>query len=187
VTDVELRTWHSVHTSTDEMASATQTVDLVAMLVNFVQPEVFVEAGTYRGHLTLAVANILRCAGKGRIFSADTFDNFSPALQAMARQHPEVAERVAFFHGDFLTMLGDIQAVDMAYIDASSKENEHMRLDHANAVYAKLNVGGILLIDDTASLDWQDARKFRQWSDREGIHLRQHRGLTIIQKRGLHG
>lgn len=187
VTTSLIRTWHSVYREADEMASSAQAVDLVCMLANYIEPKVFVEAGTYKGHLTFAVANVLASIGDGKIWTADTIDNFSEPLNQMAQERPDIASRVVFYHADFLAMLSDIPEVDMAYIDASSKENEHMRLDHANAVYQKLNVGGLIVVDDTATVEgWDDARKFRLWAQREGIHLGQHRGLTIIQKRNAH-
>jgi predicted O-methyltransferase YrrM len=183
VIETTLRTFHGVLTETDEMASTSETVDLVSMLVNFVKPAVVVEAGTYRGHLTLAVANVLRITEHGKIWSADTEDNFSPTLACIADQHPNIAERIVFYQGDFLDMLRDIPEVDFGYIDASSQENPHLRLDHANAVYDKLSPNGLIVVDDTASPDWGDARTFRQWADRDGLHLWANRGLTILQKR----
>src|SRR4051812_35186289 len=103
-----VHTWHSVYRAADEMASAAQTVDLVCMLANFCRPTVFVEAGTYKGHLTLAIANVLQIIEHGTIWTADTTDNFTPALQEMSELEQRIVDRVVFHHGDFLDMLKDI-------------------------------------------------------------------------------
>ena len=174
-----MRHWHGVLLETDEMASTPATVDLVAMLVRYTEPRVVVEAGTYRGHLALAVANILRQTSHGVIHTADPIDNFSPTLA----QTTELQPYIRYHHGDFATMLDGIEGpIDLAYIDASDARDSRLRLTHAERVFDRLRPGGLLVTDDTASEDWQEAGTFRDWAKCTGIHLSQHRGLTIIQK-----
>jgi predicted O-methyltransferase YrrM len=173
------RTWCSVLLETDEMASAPASIDLMGMLVNFIQPSIVVEAGTYRGHLALAVANILRAHEHGTIYTADTVDNFSGTLAHITELQPFVR----WYHGDYLDMLAEIEGeIDLAYIDASSKQDSRLRLTHAERTFERLRPGGLLVADDTASTDWQEGEVFRDWAKCTGIHLSQHRGLTIIQK-----
>lgn len=176
-----VRAFHSVFTESDEHASAPATVDLAAMLVTFIRPVNIVEAGTYRGHMALALANMLRLFDSaGKVYTADPENYIQPALD-----HPDVAPVLPYVHyhqGDFLEMLATVpDPIGFAYIDASSVENPRMRWDHANEVYRRLTPGALMLVDDTASEDWADAQRFREWG-RFNLHLPQHRGLTIIQK-----
>jgi predicted O-methyltransferase YrrM len=175
----EVRHWHGVLTDTDDMASEAASVDLCSMLVRYLEPTTVVEAGTYRGHLTLAVANILRqIAPHGVIHSADPMDFFSHTL----KQVPELQPHIKFYHGDYLTMLHTItEPIDLAYIDASDKLNSHLRWEHAMATMIRMRRGGLVLVDDTEG-DWEDAKAFKNLSRTGGIHLSNHRGLTILQR-----
>lgn len=174
--DAYLRTWHGVLNETDYEASDPANVDLACMLVNFIRPKVVVEAGTYKGHFAFAVANILRQYGEGKVYTADPTDRVTALFDLV----PFLLPHLHYHQGDFLEMLKDVpDPIDFAYIDASSKENPRMRMEHMKTVYPRLNDGGLILIDDTEG-DWDDAWRFR---DRADIHLGQHRGLTIIQRK----
>lgn len=172
------RTFHGVFNETDDHASHPANIDLACMLVLFTEARTIVEAGTYKGHFAFAVANILRLLGHGMVYTADIEDRIP---ECAWQDVPELAARVSYHRGDFLTMLADVPGeVDLAYIDASDKDNPHLRWEHAEAAYHRLRLGGLLLVDDTAAEDWGDARSFREWAS---IQLPQHRGLTIVQKR----
>jgi spermidine synthase len=85
--------------------------------------------------------------------------------------------------GDYLDMLKDVPGeIDLAYIDASDPKDSRLRLTHAERTFDRLRPGGLLLADDTESKDWKEAELFRDWAKCTGIHLSQHRGLTIIQR-----
>jgi predicted O-methyltransferase YrrM len=172
-----IRTWHGVLSETDLEASAPANIDLACMLIAFQEPKVVVEAGTFRGHFAFAAANILRQIESGMVYTADPVDGTSELLtQPMAQR---LLPYLHVHRGDFLDMLADVpDPIDFAYIDASSKENPHMRWEHARAVHARMRPGGLILVDDTEG-EWGDATRFRQWGD---LHLKGHRGLTIIQK-----
>lgn len=175
-----LRTCHGVLNETDDNASHPANVDLACMLVMFMDATTIVEAGTYKGHFALAVANILRQLGAGKIYTADIADHITKCLVG---DGTIVAPYIHFHRGDFLEMLTDVPGeIDLAYIDASAFTNEHLRWQHALAVWPRLRPGGLILVDDTAATDWADAEKFREWA---GIQFLQHRGLTIIQKPNL--
>jgi predicted O-methyltransferase YrrM len=175
---VELRSFHGVLGEVDTMASDAAAIDLFCMLCFFVEPKVVVEAGTYQGHLALAVANILRSNGTGTLYTADTCDDgFSVALSMECMNL--IRPHIQFHHGDFLEMLKKVEdPIDLAYIDASSKENPHMRWEHYRAALKQLRPGGLVLVDDTAG-DWSDAKDFQYVAN---IQLMQRRGLTLIQK-----
>jgi predicted O-methyltransferase YrrM len=172
------RSWHGVLSGTDDCASHPANIDVACMLASFVQPKVVVEAGTYSGHFLFAMANILCTIGQGKVYSADLTDRVTPLLA----ETPSLLPHIVFHHGDFLEMLATVpDPIDFAYIDASSTEDEHMRWEHATVVFPRLSPGGLMLVDDTGSEDWADAKKFREWTT-NSIHLPQYRGLTIIQK-----
>jgi predicted O-methyltransferase YrrM len=172
-----VQAFHSVITDIDEMASDPANIDLAAMLAFFIQPRVVVEAGTYQGHLTLAVANILRIQGYGKIYTADPIDHVARTLA-----HPDVAQLLPHIHyhpGTFEELLEQVPGeIDLAYLDASSVDDPGMRMAHYKAVYPRLRNGGIAMIDDTEG-EWDDAPTFRRVAS---IHLSQRRGLTLIQK-----
>lgn len=171
--------WCSVLPEIDEMASAPATIDLLAMLTSFMQPKVVVEAGTYRGHAALAVANVMRAYDSGHLYTADVYDNFSATLADI----PILQPYITWWHGDYLAMLEQVPGeIDLAYIDASDPNDSNLRLEHAGRTYARLAPGGLLLADDTGSPDWREAKLFRVWAQSSGIHLTQRRGLTFIQK-----
>jgi predicted O-methyltransferase YrrM len=179
--DFTLPTWHSVFNGTDEMASHPASVDLVAMLVHFIQPETVVEAGTYKGHLTLAIAQILHTNNRGIIWSADLHDG--DVGKWLASDANYLTSRVRLYLGDYLDMLKEVPGdIDLAYIDASDPNDSRLRLTHAERTFDRLRPGGLLLADDTESKDWKEAQMFRDWAKCSGIHLTQHRGLTLIQK-----
>ena len=174
----ELRAFHSVCMEYDMHDSDPATIDLVCMFATFLNPQVVVEAGTYRGRMTTALANVLRAiGGTGVIYTADPTDHVS-AMLALPELAP-ITPYIRYHQGDYLEMLGTIPGdIDLAYIDASHTDNSHMRWEHAMATFLRLRYGGLILVDDTAG-EWEDAAKFR---DLANIYLPGHRGLTIIQK-----
>jgi predicted O-methyltransferase YrrM len=179
--ETEVLTWHSVFSVTDDVASDTASLDLICMLVNFLRPKVVTEAGTYRGHVAAAVANILRQHDiGGKIYTADPIpQGFDEALKD---QLLPVAPWIHFYPGDYLEMLQTVpEPIDLAYIDASSKLDSHMRWTHAQATLVRMRPGGLVLIDDTEG-EWADAKAFQGLARSGGIHLKQHRGLTILQR-----
>jgi predicted O-methyltransferase YrrM len=89
---------------------------------------------------------------------------------------------IRFHHGDYLEMLHKItEPIDLAYIDASDKLNPHLRWEHAMATMIRMRRGGLVLVDDTEG-EWEDAKAFKNLSRTGGIHLSNHRGLTILQR-----
>lgn len=176
--EVETRTWHGVLSETDEMASDAATVDLLCMLAAYLKPTTVVEAGTYVGHAALAVANVLRQLGHGKIYTADVSDYFTTKTAHLPGAE-KFAPFVSFYHGDFIDMLDTIEGpVDLAYIDASTVERPRLRWEHYTAAWQRLRPGGLVLIDDTAG-DWTDAPAFQDIAD---LQLMGRRGLSIIQK-----
>lgn len=174
-----IRAWHGVFNGTDLDASHPANIDVACMLVAFTEPEVVVEAGTYQGHFAFATANIMRRIGRGKVYTADIVDR---GVEKKLLDPPGqlLAPHIHIHLGDFRELLDTVPTpIDMGYIDASDPNNEHLRYEHASLVYERLRPGGLILVDDTAATDWSDAKFFR-W--RAGIHLSQHRGLSIIQK-----
>lgn len=169
--------WHSVLPQTDDMASDFATIDLACMLAAFLQPKVIVEAGTYRGHMAAAVAHTLFQMGHvATIWTADPDDQGFGIVLADAPWGP----MVQYHQVDYLAMLATIEGdVDLGFIDASSEENPHMRREHMQATFNRLAPGGILLVDDTAATDWDDAKTLRE---NASLYLAPHRGLSFYQK-----
>jgi predicted O-methyltransferase YrrM len=173
-----VRSFHGSLSETDDMASAPEAIDLIAMFVHFTNPKIVVESGTYAGHFAYAVANILRLLGNGgKVYTADPVDNITTTMSLPGAD--TLRPHITYHKGDFLEMLEDVPGpIDLAYIDASSKEDPLLRRKHAMAVWKRLAARGLMFVDDTASKDWEDAKWFRQIA---ALHLPQHRGLTILQ------
>jgi predicted O-methyltransferase YrrM len=173
-----VRSFHGSLAETDNMASAPEAIDLIAMFVHFTNPRVVVESGTYKGHFAYAISNILRLLGNGgKVYTADPVDKVSDTLALPGAD--ELRPQIHYHKGDFLEMLADVPGpIDVAYIDASDPNDPLLRRKHALAVWKRLAARGLLFVDDTASKDWEDAKFFRQISS---LHLPQHRGLTILQ------
>jgi predicted O-methyltransferase YrrM len=170
--------WHGVLPTLDDTASDMATVDLACMLAVFLAPKVIVEAGTYKGHMVTALAQTLSYVRHpATIYTADPEDHGVKELVAGS----EVWSRyIRYSQTDYLDMLATVdEPIDLAFIDASSLTDPHMRLKHTEATMWKMRPGGLLLVDDTAALDWADAKVIRGMSQ---IFLAPHRGLAILQK-----
>lgn len=171
-------TYHMVPRLTTEMGTDPATIDLLAMLINFLEPETVVEAGTYFGHFAMTAAVILQALGRGTVYTADVTDH-SKEFRLSERYGALWQTRITFWHGDYAKMIPQIPgSIDFAFIDASAVAEPGMRRRHFEATWPRMAPGGIIAIHDTAN-EWSDAAWFRS---QHGLHLRQQRGLTLIQK-----
>ena len=165
----------------DDMASDTHTLDLLCMLVAYVRPRIFVESGTYLGHTAVAIANILQQLDQeeecpARVWTADPTD-YGLIQQAVVGH--DLSHYLTYYHGsydDMLNML--VEPIGMAYLDASAKDDPSMRLRHVRKTLARLEPGGLIVIDDCGS-DWSGVKRIRQMAS---LYLPAHRGLCVIQK-----
>jgi len=137
----------------DQDASALEQCELLAALVRCHKPQTVVEAGTYRGHASIYIANALEQNGCGMLHTSDPYDfGQEKTLKLVAR--------VQYWPTDFLKMLDDIDSIDFAYIDASewgpNGRDASLRVRHFEAVLPKMTSGGLILVDDTAADDWND-------------------------------
>lgn len=174
---VRTASWHNVLPVVDPMASDLATIDFACMLAAFLAPAVIVEAGTYRGHMALAIANTLIQMGHAaKIYTADPAD-FGVGKFIVGRKFSHMIE---YHNSDYLDMLPKVPGqIDLAFIDASHTDNSHMRLQHTTATFERLAPGGLILIDDIAATDWEDAKLLRESAN---IYFKPHRGLGLLQK-----
>lgn len=152
-----------------------QTLDLLCMWVAFLEPKVMVEAGTYRGHTALAIGEIIRKLKiPGVLYTADPVDEgvAELALGAGLQNH------IRYFWGSYDEMLKQIkEPIDMAYIDASAKDDPTMRLRHVEQTLPRMRKGGLLFVDDAAG-HTNGMGKIRKQAD---LYLPMRRGLAIYQ------
>lgn len=162
------------------MASDPRTIDLICALSLFIGARTVVEAGTFEGHTALSVGSALEQIGLGsHVWTADTTDFYPSGIKEQAIDPLELTDTVTFFRGDFADMLHQVPGdIDLAYIDASSEERPRMRRDHFEAVWPRMRVGGLVLVDDCAGR-WDGAKQFRQEAT---IYLPQHRGIALFRK-----
>jgi predicted O-methyltransferase YrrM len=165
----------------DLEATAPEQCELLRALIRCHKPRVVVEAGTYKGHGAIAIAEALwRNGATGHIWTADPYDFGQPATLA---PYPNVT----FYREDFLTMLTRLDSVNFAYIDASewgpNGRDASLRVRHFEAVLPKLEPGGLVCVDDTLADDWNDGEggksvlRIRE----KCFNLRFLRGLSVYQ------
>lgn len=169
--------WQDLVGNLDDMASHPTTWDTLASFVTALKPTVIVEAGTYRGHATLAMAEALHLERiPGRIATADVNDFGVKEVVAFAG----LSEHVVCYHGLFETMLARIpEPIDLAFIDASDPDNSRQRLDHLEAVWPRLRMGGVALVDDATNDAWEYAKTLRDTCD---VYLPVGMGIAVYQK-----
>lgn len=167
-----------VFTELDTMDSAPATTDLLVSLALFTAPRVIVEAGTYKGHTSVALAYVTMQAGIDcTVWTTDTVNYLDPKLPAILGELG-VVDRIKFGRGDFAAMLENVKdSIDLAYIDASSSNSE-LRWEHFNAVWPRMRVGGLVCVDDCAG-DWPHANDFCRMAS---LYLPANRGLAILKK-----
>lgn len=161
---------------------------LLYSLVRYRKPTLIVEAGTYRGHATCAMALACKQNGVGNVYSADIEDyRAADAIEANG-----LAEYVTLFHGDYGAMLEqfNMRSIELAFIDSgptvapagetSPSVMSNIRFLHAEATGSRLAVGGMMVIDDMRTNEWYGAKELRETA---GLYLNAGRGIAIVQRR----
>ena len=147
-----------------------ETIYFLASLLNFEQPEVVVEAGTYRGHFAIMAATVLP---NSRVFTSDPVDWGLPQMG-----------NLFYFQTDFEEMLSGLKprSVDFAFIDSGCPPGQTLdksvRWRHYQAVKPYMAKDGIIAVHDMNATDWYNAGKILADSD---LYLQAGRGLTLEQ------
>ena len=153
--------------------------ELLAALVSVRQPRVIVEAGTYRGHSALLMADACRRTGAGHV---TTFDPVDHGLRAYIERN-ELGDWLTYVQGPYEIP----NRVEFAFIDASARDpdglmNAALRWQHFEATRQRMAPGGIICAHDTL---WPS----EPWYDHEGgdsMHrIRAASQLNIDCMRGL--
>jgi predicted O-methyltransferase YrrM len=162
----------------DSTASHPDMWDFLASLVLATNAKVIVEAGTYKGHATFAMAESLALAKReGMIYTADVVDHdIGEVLQEAG-----LSRFVQFYEMRFEEMLKDIdEPIDLAFVDASETENARLRLDYVELLIPKLSPNGVIVVDDSTDDEWPGAKALR---DACCLYLPVGRGITLFQTR----
>jgi hypothetical protein len=166
----------------DNTAAEPELLSLLFSLVAYCRPAVIVEAGTYRGHATLAMAAALRQHHiRGRIWTADVADYGQ--REAIIRN--DVGHLVTCHFGDFEAVLEHSGPPDFAFIDSGPVVNATtgvldnrevgVRYRHFLAAQRLMPKGSLIVVDDTAS-DWVGRAAIAQ----AGLTLLAGRGVTLV-------
>lgn len=161
----------------DTETSDPATLDVLSMLIRHLEAKIIVEAGTYRGWGSFTMAETLKAYDiAGHIWTADPIDyEVHEVLEGMG-----LASYVTYTHGTFEEMLPAVPGeIDLAYIDASAKDEPNLRLRYLSLVLPRMRSGGLAVIDDCAT-GWEGAPFVQQLAS---VYLPLHRGLAILQKR----
>lgn len=170
--------WLRMLKNVDTVASHPDTWDVLAMLVRALRPAVVVEAGTYRGHATFAMAEAMWSADiDGHIYTADVEDHdIWPTLD-----NAGLVDYVTYHHGRFEQMLENVPGpINIAFIDASEDATPDLRIRYVNAVVPRLAPHGVVVVDDATDDGWPGAEVLRKSC---GLYLPLGHGLAIYQMR----
>lgn len=174
----------------DRVVEATEPeiCELLAALVMVRQPRLVVEAGTFRGHAALAMADACRRTGSGRVV---TFDPTDHGVQQYIDANG-LREWCTYVCGPFTVPPNE--PVDFAFVDASAPDskgnmNARLRWECFEALMPRMSPGGLICAHDTL---WPA----EPWFDDEGgesmhrirrvsaLNLDCMRGLSVYQAPG---
>lgn len=170
--------WNPYMECVDTTASNPATWDFLAALVAAQQAKCIVEAGTYRGHGTFAMAESVAINHwhDAHIWTADVEDHGVQAVLDATGLAPWVTVCIERFE----TMLDRItQPIDLAFIDASEEDNAMLRLQYVDLVLPKLAPNGIIVCDDSTNDTWEGAKMLRAQAS---LYLPVGTGLTLFQR-----
>ncbi|WP_445385587.1 O-methyltransferase [Robiginitalea sp. IMCC44478] len=115
---------------------------VLSLLSRLVHPLHILEIGTYTGYSALCLAEGLQSGG-----SLHTID-VNPELRAIQQkyfQKSDYADQITSHLGEALDVIPGLkQTFDLAFIDADKAEYP----DYFEAVYPKMNKGGMILLDN---------------------------------------
>jgi predicted O-methyltransferase YrrM len=159
----------------------------LGQLIRFIQPQIIVEAGTYRGNFAVIAASILRQEHiNGEVYTADPLDH--GAVKCI--EENDLDTYIHFIQDDFEQIAVEfphvVGKVGFAFIDsgppfAAGDENFEIavRWRHYEAVKGWMAPSGIIAVDDTLQTDWFNSSKI---SAEAGLNLRAGKGLSLWQK-----
>jgi predicted O-methyltransferase YrrM len=159
----------------DDMASDYNTTNLLACLAVFTQPKVVVEAGTYQGRTSIAIAKALRSENQDgfHVWTAEINETYVRQAINFAEEN-HVNEHISFYYGDYLDMLEAVPGdVDFAYIDAG------VRWPMVEATKKRMSPNGLILVDDMSG-EWGDKEGYWNTRNVSTLYLPNFRGLSII-------
>lgn len=159
----------------------------LGQLIRFIQPQIIVEAGTYKGNFAVVAASILKQEHiNGQVYTADPLDH--GAVKCIEENGLEVY--ITYLQDDFEQLAVEwpfiVGRVGFAFIDSGPPFPEgdenfdaNVRWRHYEAAKAWMAPSGIIAVDDTLQTDWFNSSKV---SAEAGVNLRAGRGLSLWQK-----
>ncbi len=169
--------WKDLLALVDTTASHPETWGFLAEMVNATKAKVIVEAGTYRGHACLAMAEALWCAKQeGHIWSADIEDHHVGDVL----EQTDLRDYVTLCLGDFKRMVEEYvtEPIDLAFVDASDPDNALLRVETVAFLVPRMRKGGIIVVDDCANDEWPAAASLREYCN---LYLPLGRGTCVFQ------
>ena len=165
-------------------SEATEPVvcQLLASLVAVRRPKTITEAGTYRGHSALLMADACRYANFGHVWTYDPFDH---GVQEYIDKN-DLSEWCTWVQDDYMGSLRN--DIEFAFIDASGfrddgRRDASIREVHFFATLERLRPKGIVCVHDThEDFDWSDGdggKSLHRIRAECQINLDMGRGLSI--------
>jgi len=164
-------------------ATEPEICELLAALVMVRQPRIIAEAGTYRGHAALLMADACRRIGAGHV---QTFDPVDHGIREYIEAN-DLSAWITYTQGPYEIPTG----VEFAFIDASARDpdgrmNAGLRWVHWSETAKKLAPGGLMCAHDTRAGEapWHDhegGASMHRIRDMAQLNLDAMRGLSIYK------
>ena len=154
----------------DEEATELETLTFLMHLLEYVNPQMIVEAGTYKGHFALIASAI---CPRSWIWTSD-IHNWGFESQ----------RNITYFQEDFEVMLDKcIVPPQFAFIDSGPArgvlvEDKAVRWRHYKAACRVMPKGSLVVVHDMIQCHWDHGEEIKQEAS---LYLHAGRGMTIKQ------
>ncbi|MBU0981996.1 class I SAM-dependent methyltransferase [Patescibacteria group bacterium] len=161
-----------------------ETGRILNWLLRVWRPEVVLEIGTSVGYSAIWIASALRANGKGKLWTVESHKERHEKARANIEE-AGLSEFVVLMKGHAPEIFAEAVAVpamvDFAFFDATKMEHR----SYFDAVYPRMRVGGLIVVDNVLSHREKEMLKFIEFmhknSDLEVLELNVGSGLLLAK------
>jgi predicted O-methyltransferase YrrM len=168
----------------DAEATEREICELLASLVRVYKPHVIVEAGTYRGHSALMMADACRKNGHGGVITYDPIDH---GIQEYIDRN-DLWEWLEYEQAPYAPLIEqDFAFIDASACDETGRMSAAVRWEHWRETEKRLSPGGVICAHDTLhpAAPWYDGEggaSMYRIRDASTLNIDRLRGLSVYQK-----